>query len=562
MKLFRLLLLLLVCATIASAQYSAGVAPTTRAVRDSNGNWKIYTEEPPPGAATVALAGAGAGNVENGAHRYRVTFVTAEGETSAAVSSSAVTVVDKTANGKVSLSSIPTGTVFVTARKVYRTLAGGTVFKLLTTIANNSATTYTDNTADGSLTTTAPNANTTANPILSYTGSTGAVKVAGASLPIGTVTSVAASGGTETTTGSAITSTGTIRSVQTIRTAAGDPTVVLDADRGKVLNVTFAGGSEIDIAQAGTAGSFASGWYTDVKCSGAGGCQIIPTVSTINGAAFYNLTNGQTVRVVSDGTNYKTTITGGSPISGLTTNTVPKATSATAIGNSRITDDGTDININSGAGVTTIGDVGGVGNTALFTLDDVAQTATFAGVDLNFSGGGLNGTGPIRPSVTGQFIGTTSLPYASVYVGNAANNSSQITGTFSRNNTTTLQDIDQTLIGRGASVALTGQTASIGSTNIEMNGGVVPAGLYRLTYYLLTTTQGTSGTVTATFGWRDVVTRSVTSATVTFGTLAAPATGTVIIQANGSANVTYLTSVTASVGGPQYSLQITLERLQ
>lgn len=55
------------------------------------------------------------------------------------------------ATGRMSVSSIAIGPTGTTSRKVYRTVANGTVFKLLTTIANNTGTTYADNTADGSL---------------------------------------------------------------------------------------------------------------------------------------------------------------------------------------------------------------------------------------------------------------------------------------------------------------------------------------------------------------------------------------------------------------------------
>lgn len=122
--------------------------------------------EPAPTAPTAALAGAGAGNVDNGAHRYLVTFVTADGETQAGTPSAAVTVADKTADGKVSLSAIPTGGAAVTARKLYRTAAGGSTYLLLATIADNTTTTYTDNIADASLGAGAPSVNTTADPQL------------------------------------------------------------------------------------------------------------------------------------------------------------------------------------------------------------------------------------------------------------------------------------------------------------------------------------------------------------------------------------------------------------
>src|SRR3990167_7562511 len=83
--------------------------------------------EPAPTAPTAALASpAIAGNVDNGAHRYGVTFVTADGETELGTVTAAVTVADKTVNGKVELTAIPTGGSAVTSRKLYRTAAGGT----------------------------------------------------------------------------------------------------------------------------------------------------------------------------------------------------------------------------------------------------------------------------------------------------------------------------------------------------------------------------------------------------------------------------------------------------
>jgi len=123
-------------------------------------------QEPAPGAITVALV-AESGNVDNGSHRYRVTFVTADGETQAGDISAAVTVANKTASGKVLLSSIPIGGSTVTSRKIYRTAANGAVYYLLATIADNTTTTYTDNVADASLGASAPSANTTGDPLLS-----------------------------------------------------------------------------------------------------------------------------------------------------------------------------------------------------------------------------------------------------------------------------------------------------------------------------------------------------------------------------------------------------------
>lgn len=121
--------------------------------------------EPVPSAPTVALAGAGAGNVNAGAHRYAVTFVTADGETSSGDVSASVTTT--AGDGRVSITSIPLGGSLVTQRKLYRTAAGGSTYLLLATLADNTTTSYTDNIADASLGAQIPSSNTTADPEIS-----------------------------------------------------------------------------------------------------------------------------------------------------------------------------------------------------------------------------------------------------------------------------------------------------------------------------------------------------------------------------------------------------------
>lgn len=121
-----------------------------------------------PEAPDAALVDpAVAGNVEDGAHSYKVTFVAGATETEGGTRSGPVTVADKTVNGKVQLTSIPISPdANVTGRNVYRTEANADPgvdanYKLLTSIANNTATTFLDNVADGSLTTAAPTTNDT-----------------------------------------------------------------------------------------------------------------------------------------------------------------------------------------------------------------------------------------------------------------------------------------------------------------------------------------------------------------------------------------------------------------
>ena len=112
-----------------------------------------FTSVTAPTACTAALAGAGAGNVDNGDHIYKITFVNEAGETELGTASNTVTVSDNTTNGQVNLTDIPVSpSSSVTSRKIYRTKAGGTDYYLVDTISDNTTTTYTDNTADASLT--------------------------------------------------------------------------------------------------------------------------------------------------------------------------------------------------------------------------------------------------------------------------------------------------------------------------------------------------------------------------------------------------------------------------
>jgi hypothetical protein len=143
------------------------VEPITVAEAAAHLRLDTLNVEPVPDVPTVALVNpAVAGNVDNGAHRYRLTFVTADGETDGGDISPVVTVADKTVNGKVLVSNIKPGGSLVTARKVYRTKAGLDVYYLVATIADNTTTTYTDNIADVALGAGCPTKNTTSDPTI------------------------------------------------------------------------------------------------------------------------------------------------------------------------------------------------------------------------------------------------------------------------------------------------------------------------------------------------------------------------------------------------------------
>ncbi len=114
-----------------------------------------FTPISAPGAPTVAI---GANIGITGAYTYKITFVTVIGETNGGTTSAVV----NPNTDKVNLTNIPIGPTGTTARKIYRTAAGGVdgTQKLVTTLADNSTTTYTDSTADGSLGVLVPSTNT------------------------------------------------------------------------------------------------------------------------------------------------------------------------------------------------------------------------------------------------------------------------------------------------------------------------------------------------------------------------------------------------------------------
>ena len=112
----------------------------------------------PPTAGMLATPGTGTG-LGIGSYTYAVTFLSSAGET---LPSPFVTVTTTSGNQNVSVSSIPLGptttvlpgtaTNTIIGRNLYRTVAGGSTLYLLATLQNNTATSYSDNAPDASLT--------------------------------------------------------------------------------------------------------------------------------------------------------------------------------------------------------------------------------------------------------------------------------------------------------------------------------------------------------------------------------------------------------------------------
>jgi hypothetical protein len=111
---------------------------------------------PAPNSAPTA-SGTSAGTL-TGDYQYKVSYVNShvvEGDINTATSTFTA------ASQIVGLTSLPVApqSFGVDARKVYRTEAGGTTFKLLTTISDNTTTTFADNVLDADLGATAPTDN-------------------------------------------------------------------------------------------------------------------------------------------------------------------------------------------------------------------------------------------------------------------------------------------------------------------------------------------------------------------------------------------------------------------
>ncbi len=126
--------------------------------------WTLYQPASrayaPAAAPTTA---AGATGTLSGGYQYAVTFLTGYGETDFSPLSPVLSVTSK----QVNLTAIPVSSdPAVTKRRIYRTsgtVAG--VFYLVSTIADNSTTTYTDTTADSALPSlAASSSNTTQSP--------------------------------------------------------------------------------------------------------------------------------------------------------------------------------------------------------------------------------------------------------------------------------------------------------------------------------------------------------------------------------------------------------------
>jgi len=108
-------------------------------------------------------------------------------------------------------------------------------------------------------------------------------------------------------------------------------------------------------------------------------------------------------------------------------------------------------------------------------------------------------------------------------------------------------------------LALTGQTTALGLTNVYANA---PAGVFRLSWYMIVTTPGSAGTITVNLNWTDEA--AAQTATSTTGTITSfvIAPGTIVFHTAPSTAITVSTAFNSVTGNPAYALYVQLEQLQ
>ena len=90
-----------------------------------------------------------------------------------------------------------------------------------------------------------------------------------------------------------------------VNAQVGTSYTVLNTDRAKLVTFTNASAVAVTLPQATSiGGNFPSGWCAEFESRGAGLVTITPTTSTINGGANITLGQNQSLKIVSDGTNY------------------------------------------------------------------------------------------------------------------------------------------------------------------------------------------------------------------------------------------------------------------
>lgn len=92
---------------------------------------------------------------------------------------------------------------------------------------------------------------------------------------------------------------------QFVNAQTGTTYTFLQSDCSKLVTFSNAASVAVTLPRAGTAGAFFGGCFIDVQNKGVGTVTVTPTTSTINGSTSYSLQQNESLRIVSDSTNYQ-----------------------------------------------------------------------------------------------------------------------------------------------------------------------------------------------------------------------------------------------------------------
>ncbi|HET6863690.1 MAG TPA: hypothetical protein VFH37_00590 [Candidatus Saccharimonadales bacterium] len=266
-----------------------------------------FTPISAPGAPGVtATTGSDLGV---GTYRYKVTYVTANGETTGGTTASVTTT---SGNQDVNVSSIPIGPAGTIARKLYRTVVNGAdgSQQLLTTVNDNSTTSFLDNIPDGSLGAALPGSNT-ATTNNNETSVSFATIAGAASYRIYRGTSPGGENSYQTTTTQPFIDTGAAGTPASTPTSSSIETVGIGTS-APTANLTVAG-TALFQNTINTAGAFSiqnAAGNNVLGVDTAGGQVLLGKASALTGVlTFSNSTNSNTASIQSGATTSSYTLT-------------------------------------------------------------------------------------------------------------------------------------------------------------------------------------------------------------------------------------------------------------
>jgi hypothetical protein len=277
--------------------------------------------------------------------------------------------------------------------------------------------------------------------------------------------------------------------------ATGTGYTFSDADKGTFKIFTNPAAVAAALAQAGTSGQFLAGWFVDVKYTGAVAATITPTTSTIDGLASLPIQPGQTIRILSDGTNYVTGGRLGTPAAGY----LGGIFASPAVSNQWLTSINADGTVsrtqpaasNLSNGVTGSGAVvlatsptlvtPTLGVASATTINKVAITAPASGATLTIPDG-VTLTGPAASGVAMTLgnaetvTGVKSFNSGTVLLKGSTSGTTTLNASAAASGTLTLPAATDTLVAKATTDILSNKTIDSAASNVlKVNGNLLAA---------------------------------------------------------------------------------------